>query len=298
MVRWILLLPLLGWVWLAQAEPLSWQLTRGDATVTLFGSVHAGAADFYPLPTPIERAYASSSRLLVELDITRLDVSAYNRLIAELGFFGESTGEEAALAAFHQSRGWQSFKSLCQRKPALCGPHQERMKPWLLSLLLANRMVAESRFSAALGVDSYFLNRRGQREVVELESLGQQIKVFAGLSAEDQEVLFSQSVQDYADGDAALARLMNSWVAGDAADLSAQALAPLQQNPAVFDALFVERNRAMARKIGLASEAGGAIFVVVGAGHLLGQQGLVQLLSHMGFSVRQLTGEECVEPAC
>lgn len=298
MLRWIFLLPLLGCSWVASAEPLSWQLSRGDATVTLFGSVHAGAAEFYPLPTPIERAYASASQLLVELDITNLDVSAYNGLIAELGFFSENTDDEAALAAFHQSDAWRAFSGLCSAHVGLCGPHQARMKPWLLSLLLANRMVAESSYSAALGVDSYFLNRRGNRQVVELESLGQQIRVFALLSAEDQQALLLQSVQDYVHAEEALSGLMQDWQAGDSAALVAQVLTPMQQNPAIFDALFTQRNHSMARKIAQASEAGGSLFVVVGAGHLLGGEGLVRLLSQLGFSVQQMTGNECVEPAC
>ncbi len=55
----------------------------------------------------------------------------------------------------------------------------------------------------------------------------------------------------------------------------------------VFDALFYRRNAAMAAKIEEYLKEKGRFFVVVGAGHLVGEKGIVELLKGKGFSVEQ-----------
>ena len=43
-----------------------WKFTSAGNSVYLLGSIHAGSPDMYPLPKPVEDAFAASSVLLVE----------------------------------------------------------------------------------------------------------------------------------------------------------------------------------------------------------------------------------------
>ncbi|MGA2330770.1 MAG: TraB/GumN family protein, partial [Syntrophales bacterium] len=56
----------------------------------------------------------------------------------------------------------------------------------------------------------------------------------------------------------------------------------------IYDKLIYKRNRNMAQKIEGYLKTNGTYFVVVGAVHLLGDKGIIQLLKDKGYSVEQL----------
>jgi len=55
----------------------------------------------------------------------------------------------------------------------------------------------------------------------------------------------------------------------------------------VYEKLLYERNNTMATRIEGFLKAGGRYFVVVGAGHLVGKKGIIELLKKKGYPVEQ-----------
>ena len=55
-----------------------------------------------------------------------------------------------------------------------------------------------------------------------------------------------------------------------------------------FEMFYYARNRRMAQSIAEGIDGGGRWFVTVGVAHLVGDQGIPQLLAKQGYSVRRV----------
>jgi uncharacterized protein YbaP (TraB family) len=65
-------------------------------------------------------------------------------------------------------------------------------------------------------------------------------------------------------------------------------LQDFKQEPRLYQRLLVERNRAWLTKIEALFDRQGRAFVVVGAAHLVGPDGLLAMLTAKGFTVQQM----------
>lgn len=275
-----------SWCW-SGASPAAWALDGPGGRITLLGSVHLGRPDFYPLSAPIEQAFAQASVLAVELDISAVDGQQLSQQLARIGYFPEGQGDLWSALSEPQGRQLTEFCADYSCPPAA---QLTRMRPWLLSFILGNQMMQAAGYSAELGVDRHFLQRRADRQLVALESLTGQLNLFAQLPVRDQGRLLMQTLSDYAQGPEYLEALMDAWYQGDRATLEALVVEPFltPDNAVLYDRLLVQRNRAMADQLVARAAEGGRLFVVVGAGHLAGPEGLVALLEARGFTAKPL----------
>ena len=159
------------------------------------------------------------------------------------------------------------------------------LETWAAALALAQ---LGSGGETGNGADRALLADFAGRPVRELEGAANQFAIFDALPERDQRALLAAVIaeQDRTEADAtALAR---AWLAGDTARMEGLARTGLLADPALYDALFVERNRAWLLDIvGLLSQ-GRRPLVAVGAAHLLGPDGLPALLAAEGYSVRRV----------
>lgn len=266
---------LLWWTTTLAAAPF-WTIEGERGTVYLLGSLHFADESFYPLPEPVERAFNNADTLVVEADVTRVDAAALQALLSR-GYLppGETLRDHvsretwADLQAFLRSQGL-SEALLLQQRPALA------------SITLANHMIISQGLRAEQGIDVHFLNRAHARNmpVEELEGTAWQLELL--LSLEPAELLLRNSLngaEHLADN---LEILVEAWRTADMAALDDYFIRqPLRHYPElapVIDQLVFERNHAMAARIREWLDSGGHWFVVVGAGHLAGEQGIPALL--------------------
>jgi len=86
--------------------------------------------------------------------------------------------------------------------------------------------------------------------------------------------------------------MVDAWANGDVRALEAELQYEKTQD-SVFAGILIprlidERNRVMADRIADIARSGPKSFVAVGALHLVGKDGIVELLRRRGFTVRQL----------
>jgi uncharacterized protein YbaP (TraB family) len=271
------------------AHILLQSVTQGDSTVYLLGSVHVAKPDIYPLNDYIEKAFADSSRLVVEVDLRRLDQSALQKKLMELGTLAEGKTLRDALQE-------ETLRSL-EAKLAELGVSErsfERFKPWVVYLALAELDLARLGYQAENGVDLYFLKRAGDREVVELESAENQISLLAGFSGPEQGELLSEYLMQSPAMEREIASLFEAWLAGDDRRIAEIVEAEFSTTSAarrVGEVLLRTRDAAMTARIKDLLCLPGASFVVVGAAHLCGEGGIVDLLRRDGYEVKDRRGE-------
>lgn len=272
------------------SEPLMWQVDSNGAAgqLYLFGSLHYGAENFYPLPERVLSAYRKSDVLAVELDTESLSPAMSRQLLAHLGQYND----DRRLSETLSQDLWRNLS----RQGEVLGMNPEqllRLKPWLAALQLVNMQVSLSEYRQNLGLDTHFLrlaHSKGDKEIRPLETLEQQLALFAGLDERQQEAFLARTLAEFNAGEMQLESLAQAWREGDAAALEEAILGAFtneEYSRNLYDRVFRKRNRAMAEAaIGYLDE-GERVFLVVGVGHLLGDEGLVQLLSARGYRVRR-----------
>ena len=260
-----------------------WRIPTQRGTMFLFGSFHFGHPDFYPLPAPIEDAFAESTTLVLEIDPSSLGPDGQGPELMQSGVLPEGRKLSDEISPELYAELVETLESL--RLPA---ESFSRMKPWSLALVLSGLSYTSLGYLGELGVDGYFRDRAGDREMVALETFAEQIAVFEKL---DGEAFLAASLEFLESGREQAPRMIQAWRCGDEATLEAMFFAPDPAAPPAAgsprDLMFSSRNRTMADRLEPLLARGGVIFVVVGAGHLIGADGIPALLRERGYPVER-----------
>ena len=266
---------------------LFWKATGPEGSAFLLGSVHFGDDSLYPLAPVVTRAFAQSDALAVELDALALDPLAAAALFARHGMY--SSGE--SLQARVKPATWDALTE-ASRLYGLPVEIFQVQKPWLAALSLSALGLKRAGYEETLGIDYHFLRlaRDSGKPVIELESITQQLELFEQFSSDEQETFLIQALRDLDRGPDYLGALIGAWKAGDADALAAlisESFADIPAAARLQRLLFTDRNLAMTGKIEQMMARGQRIFVVVGAGHLVGDDGIVRLLRERGYGIER-----------
>ena len=265
---------------------LVWETVTPGAKVYLLGSMHLATADIYPLRDEIMQAFAEADKLVVELDVTGSNQLAIQQRMLERGMYpaGKSLRDELSPAT------WQA---LAERLEANGMPPEfmQSMKPGLVVTALSTVEMMKLGLDPQQGVDRFFLERaRGNKPIVELETVDRQLGVLLDFPKPD--LVVRQSLGQLAELDRILDELVDVWKRGDASALSKLLIEDeLSEHPEYRDLhsrIFDDRNRDMADRILTMQAQGGIYFVVVGAGHLVGDAGIINLLRQRGQEPRRI----------
>lgn len=275
------------------AEPAFWRAEGPEGRrLYLLGAIHVGSPHFYPMRQVIESAFRGADTLAVELDILTLDAQYAARFTQLLGMAMPQAADSPANGSQLSDPLRRQLTDYCEAQ-SLCPPAalRDQMKPWLLALHITQQLLASGPYQSALGVDRHFLARRGQRGLLQLESFESQLRAFDGLPLVTQELLLTQALIDPQAASIAVGDLVAAWRAGDNQALEDLVLSPMRNSAQalpMYQWLMVARNHAMVERLLAAVNAQETVFVVIGAGHLIGDEGLVALLSSRGYSVKRL----------
>jgi uncharacterized protein YbaP (TraB family) len=269
-----------------------WEVTAQgapDRPLYLTGSIHLGKSKPIALPQTMERAFQRSQVLVVELDPAsprvRKDVP---QVTLDLGTYQKPDHLSA-----HLSEETKALLPAGLARVRLPAEGAETLRPWVLAMTIAMLELERVGYDPEYGIDRLLLGwARGHKKIVELETMNTQMAALAGIPEPVQDLLLRATLRDAPRQGDDMAQLMTAWTQGDAAaveritfkDAADPAYAPL------YERLFYARNRAMAEKIAGMVNVPEVHFVAVGAGHVVGPQGLLALLEKKGFTIRQLPG--------
>ena len=288
----LLIVSLTGSLVSAQSAPsysqksFLWKVQSSRSTIYLLGSIHFLKDDVYPLNQTIENAYESSDQLVVEADINQLGNLDLKRL-ADRAFYKSGDHIEKHVSP-------ETYR-LVKKESASLGMPAELIgmqKPWLLALSFQAMQLMRLGYDPQHGVDYHFLARaQGKKRILELESLDDQLNLLSGFSDKEQEKFLLYTLKTLSSMDSQVGSMVRAWASGDA-----QAMESILSEASQLDAslapivgkLFDERNMRMTSKIEGYLNSNGSYFVIVGAGHLVGKRGIVELLKNKGYGIEQL----------
>ncbi len=262
-----------------------YQLDGPRGTVYLLGSMHLARPNIYPLREEITRAFESSDALVVEVDISGANQFLVQQMMLERGSYPPGQTIEQDLSA----STWAMLQKEI-RKYGMPIEAMARLRPGLLVTTLSTMQMMQMGLSPELGIDRHFLMQaQGAKQILELETMDQQISLL--LDFPDQDLLVRQTLEQMDQMDLLMAELVSAWKQGDEARLEKLVIDDeLARNPrykALHVRMFDDRNRGMVNKLEQFMRRGGDYFVVVGAGHLVGDMGMVAMLRQRGYHPRQ-----------
>jgi uncharacterized protein YbaP (TraB family) len=265
-----------------------WEATSLANRIYLFGTVHAGKRSFYPLAEPVEKAFAESPVLVVEADITDSEAMAKS---AETMVYKPPDSLEKHVAPEQYAR----FRRQLERF-GLPEPQVARMKPFMAVSLLAFAEWGRLGYLPQYGVDGNLIQRAKEagKRIVELEGAQVQTRIMDSLTDEESRDAFDGALTALESG---LTRdqitgMVNAWQSGDA-NLLLEVARRYNENvrgAKEMEEKFIwsRHDEMVARISAFLLESKERHFVAVGALHLAGPRGLVELLRKRGFLVRQL----------
>ena len=270
----------------SEDRALFWRVESAQATVYLLGSIHFADESFYPLRAEIEQAFDASETLVVEVDASSPASAAdFQELMKNEGSYSGSERLKDNLS----EKTYQKLQ-LYLKELGIPSALVEKQKPGIVVLTLASVQAQQTGLKPEQGIDLYFLNRNSHKKIIALETMEEQLRIF--LDIEDADLLLQDSFDSLEMVEKEMDGLISAWKRGDEKALHKLLFEDVvNENAAIialYERLYFQRNIKMANSINNYLKQKGQYFVIVGAGHLIGEKGIVQLLQNAGYRITRL----------
>lgn len=262
-----------------------WSLKTDNSTIYLLGSVHLLRNDSYPLDKNIEDTYMNCKKVVFETDIGGMKTPAVQEHMTTLALY--SGGQ-----TLQQNISQETYR-LLEKKAAEVGLSMAQLshvRPWMCALMLTLLELQKMGFDPQYSIDQYFFNKAQQdkKEMVFLESIEYQINLFAGMDSYEEEFFLQQMLEELEVIKTMFADIVSSWESGDATQLGSILQISFKDHPDIYNRFLAQRNKAWVSTIEGLIEHGDNALIVVGAGHLVGPENLLQLLRTRGYTIEQI----------
>ncbi len=268
----------------ATAKSRLWKVSSQRGAVFLLGSVHVLKPGAYPISPAAEAALRQAKTVVLEVDLDEMDSLSFPQMIRSKGFLDKETletkvsAETLALAVGKAEEMGLPFDQV------------RLLKPWLLMFTLTAFKLQSLGFDPNHGIDRYFFDKAKleNKKIISLETMEYQLDRLDGLPAKIQEQALRQTLEGLDTVQEDFEEILEAWSRGEVEVLEDLLFKGFEGFPEVFERLIAERNRNWLPKIEEFLTQSGTTLVVVGAAHLVGPEGVVQLLEKQGYRVRQL----------
>ena len=260
---------------------LLWEVSKaGGEPAYLFGTIHSEDPDVLQLARPVQQAFTDSQTVVLEmlLDVDAMRYSGTAMLLLE----GRSLSDMIGQALFRQV-------ATAMQSRGITTTVLERMQPWAAAVVLS---MPAPETGQVLDAMLYQRALQQDKNVYGLETVQEQLAVFESLSAADQVLLLKDAVASFSEIDATHAELLAAYKQRDLKKLLAISDDSMQQGDQRLanefqQRLVVDRNHRMVERMSQYLQLGKA-FIAVGALHLPGDEGLLNLLEQQGYRLRCL----------
>ena len=267
------------------AKSCLWKVTSPTGTLYLQGSVHILKADNYPLPSSIEQAYVASEVLVLEVNMKEMaSPETQQRIMSKAMLPGAKTLQQEL-----DVDTYEKLSAACIQT-GLPIAALEKFKPWFSTMTLSLLKLQQMGFESQHGLDTYFYGKATAdgKKVIGLENIDFQIDLFDSLAESNPNDFVTRALADLDVIEKEIALLEKAWVTGDIDTLGTLMSKSFEGYPEFYKTFVLDRNDRWLKKLNDLLEKPKISMVVVGAGHLPGKGGLLELLEEKGYTLEQL----------
>lgn len=251
-----------------------WEVKSGESTVYLLGSIHIAKKEIYPLDSIIETAFLNSNYVAVEFDLRTVDPFKVLKL--------STFSDEQTLKDNIDSVSYQKIKAAFE-KIGIPESVFNKYKPWFAAINLVMLDLASSGYNPDAGIDVYFIDKAKihKKKVLELESFEEHIALMDTLIHLFGNSFIDYTLKDLEETKSQVDQLFKIWEKGDVKTMEDYVKSNISEDRTYQEMFYLlndKRNFKMLKRIKNYLKEPGTYFVVVGAAHLVGENGLVNLL--------------------
>jgi uncharacterized protein YbaP (TraB family) len=253
--------------------------------VYLAGSIHMLPADDAALPAGFTRAYADSTKLVMELDLAKFDPMEAMTWMMDHGTLPAGTTLRGLLGEQRYGRVSGAAASLGMPMAGL-----DSLAPWVVGIEITDAAYEHEGFDPDQGVEEQLLRlaQSDHKPTAGLETLPEELGSLSSLSSADQIRMLDQTVDELKDLKSEMREVTGAWRSGDRAHLAALLSSEYGAFPSLYKPLVTDRNQRWLPQVEQLLNGKDNAFVVVGALHLVGDGGLLELLRRKGYTITQL----------
>jgi len=266
--------------------PALWKVGDADTTIYLFGTVHVLPPELVWRTAAIDKALGEAKAIYFETDITP-DPAKLISFVQGIGMYPPSESLSDRLKPVDRTAMAAAAEKLDYPLAAL-----DRMKPWFAAVNLSEAMITNAGYDVDSGVErklSPDAVSQG-KEVRKLETVEEQLMVFADLPEDVQIQFLMDGVRQMEEEAKTLDDMVKTWARGDTDHLNKIMIEQdLAESPQIYDALLVKRNSNWVKKLDeLIKGEPGTFFVAVGAAHLIGKDSVIAQLAPLGYTAERV----------
>lgn len=274
------------------AKGAFWKVSGGKSTVYLLGSIHIADSSIYPMNNDIQNAFDESDILAIEANI--LEDKEGIAYMQQLMFYTDGTTIEKVLSKETYDLYVAKMESYGVNKAKY-----DLFKPWGAALAIQNTETAKDNIVGILGVDNFYMIQAiYKKPIVEIEGIKFQADLFNSFSPELQETFLKSVLSPQVSDDnkeavsttESIKKMLEAWKAGDVKSLEKMLAFDEASNDEFSKKFWIDRNNHMFDTIlkYVNDESNKTYFVIVGAGHMVSNTGIVNQLQEKGYTVTQI----------
>jgi uncharacterized protein len=273
----------------AYAEPLAWIVSDADSRIILYPTVHALPEGLDWQSPALAGVIAASDEVWLELGDANAPGLAeeVSQLVAAFGM-----SPDLPLSKRLNPDQYAAF-SAAVTKLGIPAEALDNFQPWLAALAMTQAELAAAGITGERGVEKVLSGLFAGRPVKNLETAAQQTRILAELAGDEQVAFLMTAVDTAGTASTRLLEITRDWAKGDLEGMEEMLIAELRADyPVIYDRLFTARNKAWADILAAELAGSGSDFIAVGAGHLIGNDSVQNLLAARGYAVRKVTISE------
>ncbi|HEX5329143.1 TraB/GumN family protein [Sulfuricurvum sp.] len=267
------------------AESSVWKISDGKHTMYIGGTFHLLRSTDFPLPHEFDDAYRQSDYVVFETDLSQAQSQTFQRALAQKMMLpsGKSLSTILSSKTYKELKGYvdsQGYKI----------EMFDHMQPWAVMLTLTQLKLSQIGIDQN-GVDSYYYQRSLNDHIPQryLESIEEQRAIITDIGEGEEDAVILQTLRDMKELNSMMAWMVSDWRKGKTERLKRELVDEMRtESPKMYRSVLKLRNEAWMPKLlsMLHEEKRG--FVLVGAMHLLGEDGLLEQFQREGYSVELL----------
>ncbi len=261
-----------------------WELHGKHNTVYLLGSIHTLRESDYPLAPAVLDAYRAAKSLIMEIDLNELDSA-------------QVQSEMLASATLADGKSLHEIMGAARYAHAATLAHDvgldlsmfDSYAPWFAAEAISQLQLMQMGFDPSSGVEMYFLGRARTdgKSIAGLETAHDQIALFESMPMATQADYLLSSLEQAHDLPKEVNDMVRAWQRGDTDWFESEMKSDLGRDPAVYQSLLVTRNRKWIARIERLLDDDQNYLVIVGTGHLVGRDSVIDLLRKDGVGAVQ-----------
>lgn len=266
------------------ADSPVWKIVKGDNQLYIGGTIHVLTPSDYPLPDTFEMAYNEAAILVFETDLQKLKTPEFQQLLMGRVVYSDGRSLKTELS----DATYQALEAHCASR-GLPLDNLVSFKPGMVAITMT--IIELQRLGLiGTGVDEFFNSRaiNDHKELGQLETMHEQLEFMATMGEGREDELITRTLRDIRELPTMLQAIKDAWRSGDNRKLKEVALTPFKKDfPNVYNNIIVKRNDAWMEKIEEMLETQDVELVLVGALHLVGDDGLLEKLAARGYKIQQ-----------